>query len=166
MLDLRDDALSLSLLSVEPPFPSRHSRLVCSTADGSPSARWGSRASDRGDPESTEDPRGWPGNVGGEADVGWIEGFESSIWKSWIRLWDVGVDIRAQMSSCEACDKLRQDSEGRQRCGEESSRLRVDVPVGAPDKRQEYSSVSLGGCRHNVGWDWLMVVGLALRGLL
>lgn len=89
MLDLRDDTLSLSLLSVEPPFPSRHSRLVCSMADGSPRGSWGSGAFDRGDPESSEDLRDWPGNVGGEAGTGWIEGHESSIWKmevSWIRL--------------------------------------------------------------------------------
>ena len=89
MLDLRDDALSLSLLSIEPPFPNRHSRLVCSMADGSPRGRWGWRTSDRSDPESRVDPRGWSGNVGKEADTEWIEGRESSIWKmeaSWIRL--------------------------------------------------------------------------------
>lgn len=80
MLDLRDDALSLSLLSIEPPFPSRHSRLVCSMADGSPSGRWGSRASDRGDAESREDPTRGCGNVG-EGDKGRIEGRESLIWK-------------------------------------------------------------------------------------
>lgn len=88
MLDLRDDALSLSLLSIEPLFPSRHSRLVCSMAEGSPSGRRGSRASDCGDPESREDPTGRPDNVG-EADTGRIEGRESLIWKmevSWIRL--------------------------------------------------------------------------------
>lgn len=89
MLDLRDEALSLSLLSIEPPFPSRHCRLVCSMEDGSPSERWGSRESDRGDSESREETRGWLGNVGGEAETGCKETCESSSWKmevSWIRL--------------------------------------------------------------------------------
>ena len=82
MLDLRDDALSLSLLSMESPFPSRHSKLVCSKADGSPSGRQDSRTSSCGDPESREEIDGTQGNVDEVEERGCMEGCESVIWKT------------------------------------------------------------------------------------
>lgn len=84
MLDLRDDTLSPSLLSVDPPFPSRHSRLVCPIANGSPSrGRRPSKVSGLvgGPPESWEQTEGCLGKEEGgegEAGMGWMERWSSS----------------------------------------------------------------------------------------